>query len=267
IVWDILTNIDGEIELYFERKFGIPTIAYMICRVASLFYALAQTLYNMIEISDCGQIKFIVPLSFFISNGSTSFLFLLRVRAIFHENQKIRIFFIISWLITIACPGLGIFAEGDQSPIDPRMCSFKDIRPVFGIIFISITLAFDTMVYLAISFRLFVISQFERRLAGPGQRNAPFFTGKCLPSFSRSFLRDGQVYYVISLILGILVITSYIQLLPNQYSRPLISLYNALLSILACYVFRNVKLGRIREESLSISSLHFRSQTGHTDDP
>ncbi|THV04326.1 hypothetical protein K435DRAFT_586756, partial [Dendrothele bispora CBS 962.96] len=243
IVCDILTNIDDEIELYFKRKFGIPTIAYMLCRIASLFYALAQMLYFMIEISDCGQIKFIVPLLFVMSNGSTSFLFLLRVRAIFHENQKIQIFFIISWLIVIACPGLGFFAEGDQSPIDPRMCSFKSIRPVFGITLISISLAFDTMVYLAISFRLFMIFHFERWLAGPGlQRNTSFFTGKCLPSFSRSFLRDGQVYYVISLILGILVITFYIQLLYNQYNRVLIPLYNALLSIIACYVFRNAKL-------------------------
>ncbi|THU92308.1 hypothetical protein K435DRAFT_862628 [Dendrothele bispora CBS 962.96] len=32
IVWDIFTNADDEIELHFNRKLGIPMVAYTFCR-------------------------------------------------------------------------------------------------------------------------------------------------------------------------------------------------------------------------------------------
>ncbi|THU92673.1 hypothetical protein K435DRAFT_587293, partial [Dendrothele bispora CBS 962.96] len=199
IIWDILTNADDEIELYFNRKFGLPIVAYTFCRIASIFYALAHTLYVVLDISDCERVEFILPVSFVVCSCSVTFLLLLRVRAIFHDNRNFKMFFTICWLIATGCSGLDfLFIEGEQSILDSRMCNFKNTRPVFGIVSICVLFVFDTMVYLAISFRLFKIFRFERQLGGPGlQRNASsLFTGKFLPAFSRSFLRDGQVFYV-----------------------------------------------------------------------
>ncbi|THU80217.1 hypothetical protein K435DRAFT_785517 [Dendrothele bispora CBS 962.96] len=262
--WDILTNIDDEIELYFARELGLPTFAYLFCRISSVFYALVQTLYVVLDISNCAHLEFVLPLGVAASTNSISFLFLLRVRAIYHESRKAQIFFTTFWLISAACSALFFkFGDGEQSIINPQKCTFGKIHPIFSSVANGLFLVFDTIVYLAISFRLFRIFQFERNLEsillGTGSRNraSSFFTGRCLPAFSRSFLRDGQLFYTMSFFLTVQIIVLYI---PPQYNLIPDPLYLVLLNILACYVFRNVKLGKIREESLSISSIHFRSQ-------
>ncbi|THU77603.1 hypothetical protein K435DRAFT_701988 [Dendrothele bispora CBS 962.96] len=274
LAWDILTNIADEIELYFERKIGMPTVAYILCRIASIFHALSGTLYFVLDISNCKHMEFILPLTVAVSTNSISLLFLLRVRAVFHERRKAQIFFITFWLISAATSAL-FFKIGDigQSIINPQKCAYRNLHPTFSLVAIGFFLVFDTIVYLAISFHLFRNFQFERNMenilgAGSHRQTSSFFTGKCLPAFSRSFLRDGQLYYTISFLLSVPVIIIY--LLPSiatQYKVITNPLYTALLSILACYVFRNVKLGKIRGESpsLSISSLRFLSQAGSTD--
>ncbi|THU93587.1 hypothetical protein K435DRAFT_725263 [Dendrothele bispora CBS 962.96] len=267
VVWDILTNIDDEIELYFERELGIPTVAYMFCRISSVFYALVQTLYVVLDISNCARLEIILALGVAASTNSISFLFLLRVRAIFHESREAQIFFATFWLISAACSALFFkFSDGEHSITNPQKCTFGKIHPIFSSVASGLFLVFDTMVYLAISFRLFRIFQFERNLEnivlGTGLHNkaSSFFTGRCLPAFSRSFLRDGQLFYTMSFFLTVQIIVLDIPPIPSQYNLIPDPLYHVLLNILACYVFRNVKLGKIREQSLSISSIHFRSQ-------
>ncbi|KAK7435629.1 hypothetical protein VKT23_019584 [Stygiomarasmius scandens] len=56
LVWDILTNLDDEIEIYSGHKFGVPTVVYLLSRIASLACAVNLTLYlgnqtpkNMVE--------------------------------------------------------------------------------------------------------------------------------------------------------------------------------------------------------------------------
>ncbi|THV02298.1 hypothetical protein K435DRAFT_775652, partial [Dendrothele bispora CBS 962.96] len=202
LVWDILTNIDDEIELYFERELGIPTVAYMFCRISSVFYALVQTLYVVLDISNCAHLELILPLGVAASTNSISFLFLLRVRAIFHESRKAQILFITFWIISAACSALFFrFGDGEQSITNPQKCTLGKIHPIFNSVTNGLFLVFDTIVYLAISFRLFRIFQSESNLEsillGMGLQNkaSSFFTGRCLPAFSRSFLRDGQLFY------------------------------------------------------------------------
>ncbi|THV04387.1 hypothetical protein K435DRAFT_649259 [Dendrothele bispora CBS 962.96] len=275
IAWDILTNINDEIELYSERKIRIPTAVYIFCRTASICYALVATLYLVLDIPNCEEIEFIPPLATAASTNSISLLFLLRVHAVFHEKRKARIFFTIFWIISAATSGLFFkFGDVEQSSVDPRKCAIRKLHPIFSLAAMGFLLVFDTMVYLAISFRLFRIFQFERNVenllgAGLQHRTSSFFTGRCLPAFSRSFLRDGQLYYTISFLLSIPFIMLSIGILPfipTQYNTVINIPYITLLSVLACYVFRNTKSGRIREESLSILSSQILShQTNRAD--
>ncbi|THU82739.1 hypothetical protein K435DRAFT_808055 [Dendrothele bispora CBS 962.96] len=87
------------------------------------------------------------------------------------------------------------------------------------------------------------------------QRTCTLLNGATLPTLSRSLFRDGQLYYLkysISLLTGS---TAFVMLvvpsLDIQYKVAYIPLHITFTNIIACWVFRNVKLGRIRESEIS----------------
>ncbi|THU89087.1 hypothetical protein K435DRAFT_803008 [Dendrothele bispora CBS 962.96] len=263
VAWDILTNIDGEIELYFERKLRIPTVVYMFCRIASIFYALVATLFLgkvfrnirypllplkvniVLDIPNCEETEFIIPLiplAVAASTNSVSFLFLLRVHAVFHEKRKAQIFFTTFWVISAATSGLYFkFGDAEQSIVDPRKCAFRELHPATSLVAMGFFMVFDTMGY-----------NTELPLS---------LLGDVYPHFRGAFYETDN--YIIR---GIPVIMlSILPSIPTQYN-PIVNIpYTTLLSVLACYVFRSAKLGKIREESLSIPSLQILSQKGRAD--
>ncbi|KAF9062141.1 hypothetical protein BDP27DRAFT_305605 [Rhodocollybia butyracea] len=80
------------------------------------------------------------------------------------------------------------------------------------------------------------------------------FAGRDLPYFTRAFLQDGQFYYFISIVSGAAALALVLNKSVYPLYRPLLApIHPVLLNITAGHVFREVKLGRMRERELTLA--------------
>jgi len=124
-----------------------------------------------------------------------------------------------------------------------------------------ITTVHDTAVFLAISFQLLRNSHAEGH--GPVKSMRAFATGSYLPSFSRSVLQDGQAYYMVTVVANLL--TSIMIYAPglgavyrSMFSVPSVMLTN----VMACYVYRNTKLGLMRDPATLVTTSGLLTHVG-----
>lgn len=129
----------------------------------------------------------------------------------------------------------------------------------------------DTIVFFAISWRILMNSSADH---GVSSLYEVFTTGKHLPALSRALLKDGQLYYLCAfnaslatfagrahVILTRLTVGSnlltvmffYIRSLRGTYQTMLTGPNVVLTNIMACYVFRKLKLGLFEDDSISSS--------------
>lgn len=70
-----------------------------------------------------------------------------------------------------------------------------------------------------------------------------FFSGRYLPTISAVLLKDGQLYYVITVLSNtIVVIFFFLQYLPVGYRTMLVMPNTFLTNTMACRIFRNARL-------------------------
>jgi len=116
-----------------------------------------------------------------------------------------------------------------------------------------IPLVNDTLVFLAISYRLMTNTHVEFNIKS-GVKTLVF--GEYLPAFSKTLFQDGQLYYLTTVTTSLMtVIMLYVSSVPITY-RTMFTVPNiALMNIMACRVFRHTKFGMFRETSISTSKL------------
>ncbi|THV01102.1 hypothetical protein K435DRAFT_655926, partial [Dendrothele bispora CBS 962.96] len=215
--------------------------------------------YLVPSIQNCGPGHFFSSTVYVIQNDAIALLFLLRVRAIFHGDPRAQTLFVLLWFLVLGSSTLDfLFVHAAKSSVEPDRCTTGHLQPVYSLVSIGMQLMFDTIVYIAISYRLFRISMFGADDEPISRKARFFFNGATLPKFSRSLFRDGQLYYlqVISLLTGSTVFLMLI--LPSvqgQNKTFVMPPQTVLTNIIACWVFRNVKLGRIRESEISLSTV------------
>lgn len=132
-----------------------------------------------------------------VAVSASGFLFFLRLRAIYNRNRILVSVFFILWLVLLAGGILApISIKGGavgstmycQDVSETRVSVFPQIAP----------LCFDTLVFLAISWRLCRIVSYRKGGdvgSQKGRIDMGFF-GTNLPMFTRSLLVDGQIYYL-----------------------------------------------------------------------
>jgi hypothetical protein len=125
-----------------------------------------------------------------ISFGSSSLLFLFRVRAVFGGHRFATWAFGILWISTLAA-SITIPIGSTATKIGSA-CIVTQLSEYVGVHAIAMTL-YDTSVFLAISYRLLANSHVEQT---PGDMITALFRGANLPAFSNALFRDGQKYYL-----------------------------------------------------------------------
>lgn len=127
-----------------------------------------------------------------VALASNTLLFFFRVRAIYDRNLYVTLFFGFLWLSVIA--GALTTTQGIKVVELPptTYCIGAGLQPYVGAAII-IPLVNDTLVFLAISWRLMRNSHIEDSFKN-GFRAFAF--GKFMPAFSRGLLQDGQAYYL-----------------------------------------------------------------------
>ncbi|THU99150.1 hypothetical protein K435DRAFT_509552 [Dendrothele bispora CBS 962.96] len=194
---------------------------------------------------------------FFLVVTSTLGLFCIRARAIYSVHRLARAAFLFLWLVS-AGSCLAVFFVLDSRP-EPRKivssCLLVEKNLAVGIIIAIASTIHDTVVFLAISYQLYHLNHGTRR-------PVDFFvpkTGRLSPLW-RCVLQDGQLFYLISLFgqitAGILVI---IPSLGPYYRLFMLPTHLIILNSFACHVFRNVRLGKFREHTISYETTRFIS--------
>ncbi|KAJ7595254.1 hypothetical protein C8J56DRAFT_921945 [Mycena floridula] len=250
-IWDILTNLGSEYQLLFKHRFRLPTAVYLTSRIFTLISIVTAFIFQTAPVPNCGHLIIVYAITLALSASTTSFLFFLRVTAVWLHHKFVYGLFLALWLCvlgtSIAIPiGIrGAHLGTTQQCIETALRSvYLEASPIM--IFIN-----DTMIFLAITYRIISYMVFEETMTA--QINA-FFRGKHISCLARLLLQGGQHYYLISTC-GSIVMTVMLVApgLPAPYrgmlATPLVSLNN----VMACIVFRHIKFGLITADG-TISS-------------
>ncbi|KAF9044941.1 hypothetical protein BJ165DRAFT_1527886 [Panaeolus papilionaceus] len=260
LVWDIVDNLRADYRLITEKplKIRIPTMVYFISRLGTLGFALSSAIFGSAALTwDCRRFLRIVGAFYPITTPATSFLFFLRLRAVFDRDRVIVAVFAFIWIAlfgsTFTVP-IGLIG-GNIGPT--KYCMTVEIRK-YIIAPTIISFIHDTLVLLAISWRLMTSTHTDPDIR-KGVKTMVF--GDYLPSFSRALLHDGQRFYTATVSLNLLtVIMFFIDSVPPIY-RLMFSIPNvALMNIMACRVFRNTKFGLSQDTLISTSVIYSRER-------
>ncbi|KAF5356380.1 hypothetical protein D9758_009538 [Tetrapyrgos nigripes] len=290
-LWDILMNLRGDYQIIVGPaphhasslggrnpnkmipRIGLPTVVYFISRLMTLGSQLSLTLL-MVAPVPCTPTTHIIGVTSHLAMASTALLFFFRVSALYHNHPYIRAIFFSFWIITVGLTSVAnllfINVETLSLPGMQTQCVPLKFQRIFALIPAFAMLLHDTLVFLAISFKLHRNAHLEESSSNAcgleSRTRAFFFPGKKLPAFSRALLKDGQVYYLISSLCSTVLVA--LLLAPNvsdYYRFFLIPVQFAVVNSMACHVFRNVKLGRIQNRQIdelhTISAMQFHGSS------
>ncbi|PPQ74973.1 hypothetical protein CVT24_010274 [Panaeolus cyanescens] len=263
-VWDFLDNLRNDYRLLTKYRIRLPTIAYMISRLGTLGLVLSGAIFGSAAITtDCARFHRVVGAFYPITIPATSLLFFFRLRAVFNGNKIVVMAFAFIWL-TLFASSISVPFGLIGTNIGPtEYCVTKSIR-TFIVAPTIISFVHDTLVLFAISWKLMAFTHEDLDV----QRGVKSMVlGDYLPTFSRSLLHGGQLYYSATVSLNLLtVIMFFIESVPPTY-RLMFTLPNVtLMNIMACRVFRNTKFGLLQDSSMSTGGLISTSNTTKNND-
>ncbi|KAF9256967.1 hypothetical protein L218DRAFT_815430, partial [Marasmius fiardii PR-910] len=239
-IWDCAINLGNDYKLLFKHEIRYPTIIYYLSRISTMGYMVTSTVF----LSNCQSVQLGVGIFYLLSTGFTSFLFLLRVIAVWIWNKWIIASFTFLWLATVAVAVTAPVGLGATHLGPTRACLFTEVADYTESSAIT-SMIYDSAVFFAITYRILVNSLFEE------DRSAQFKTfigrGKSfLPTLSTNLLRSGQHYYLVALGGNILILVML--KLPNipvfyhaMCTFPVLPVINSM----ACIVYRRIKFGLI----------------------
>ncbi|KAJ6572466.1 hypothetical protein DFH09DRAFT_1312755 [Mycena vulgaris] len=259
LVWDILNNLRNDYSLLFKHKMTYASAAYVVSRLASFIYTLGFALFASYPLARCNT-AFIVFNSFYpIAVSATAFLFLFRVRAIYGSSRFVTVIFGIMWLAVLATSvTVPISGRATSFGNPPHCITLARRHPYSGSSGIILTVH-DTVVFFAISYRL--VSNFVHAQQTRGDKVKELFSGANLPAYTKAVFNDGQMYYMVTVVINILTtVMVYVPTASPLYHGLLVIPNVMLTSIMACRVYRHTKLGHTRSgEELVLPTLNPRA--------
>ena len=207
---DVLLSIGDEIRIYRKRAFRIPDALYFLSRIMSGGFCMSSIIisggwsvpqgkirhianlvrFSVAPLHSCSQALLVTALFGGFIPPLNSSLFLLRIWGVFYGSKPVISLFSILWLSTFASfPS--IFAIKSHSIGPTNYCIVQNAPHLVSLAF-TVTVVFDTLVFLAITFRII----FDSPVQGWKARLGLFFNGKNIDRISKALLQTGQVYYM-----------------------------------------------------------------------
>ncbi|THU90936.1 hypothetical protein K435DRAFT_675095 [Dendrothele bispora CBS 962.96] len=257
-IWDICSNLTDEYKLLLKAMSRpLPTIVYFIARYLVLKFTVCNSFFTATQIQNC-QTLVLTSLSFCaVALSSVTLLFFLRLRAIFEDNLPIVGIFFVLWLGNVACASMLplVFTGVSLNFQGVTYCIGKDIRVRNASISAIGLLVHDTCVFIAISYRLLKNGMINDQKTSFRIVTKKFILGKNLPWCSKIFFQGSQLLYLITLVISAsTVILLHIPSIPIIYRVVADIPQMALLTSLACKVFRDLRLGKVSDKPLSHKS-------------
>ncbi|KZP11667.1 hypothetical protein FIBSPDRAFT_962073 [Athelia psychrophila] len=240
--YDWALSVSDEVKLVSVAGLSWPIAIYFLSRANLFLLICINLLFRWLPPAGCDTLVKISGVCTGFSIASTSFLFLLRIRAVYLRSARITAVFGTLWLVTVA------FAIQSAATIqaDPKPlyvysgCSVIHINFVDSRWLLVIPFLNDTSIFLAITYRLTA----DAVTAGRWRSDLlSMVTGKGLYKISRSIMLTGQLYYF-STIAHLLVHFAILWHPPAHGTMYLLAaLYAGYTNMMACRVFRGVALG------------------------
>jgi len=140
----------------------------------------------------CTKIVTVSLWTFPLAIASTTLLFFFRVRALFNRNKPVVAFFGFMWIAVLAGNLTGPWGIVGTKIGSTNYCMITHVEPYVASASI-ITLVNDTLVFLAITWRLMRHAHVDNSIR-TGIKVLAF--GEYMPTLSKALLQDGQAYYL-----------------------------------------------------------------------
>ncbi|KZP13613.1 hypothetical protein FIBSPDRAFT_1049312, partial [Athelia psychrophila] len=249
--YDSLLSISEEHEIISRAGITWPIAIYLLSRIGTAAPLLLIAIFQFIPTGHCPPLVALYAACAATRAISTSFLFFLRVRAVYLCSRFATVFFGILWLIMAI---LNIIADASIAPGHPTAthhCTTAQ-NPQTTNYPSTASFLFDTIIFIAISYRLAADAATEQSWRA---RLQSVVTGKGLLRISRALMVSGQLYYLAAIsFFWVNLIVKMSPLIPANSHFLLSSSYMPFMNIMACRVFRGVALGMI-ETSTTTSGL------------
>ncbi|KZP05563.1 hypothetical protein FIBSPDRAFT_1054017 [Athelia psychrophila] len=245
--YDWLLSISEEVAIVSQGSLTWSIAIYFLSRTSHLVYLLLAIAFNKANWVNCTAFFVCLIITSSVAITSTSFLFFLRVRAVYLQSRTITILFGALWVVTASVSiGFGALVVHGAERV-PHTAHCTNTIGKYNFIPVTMTFVHDTMVFLAISYRLAAGAV----TAGDWRsRVLSIVTGKGLFSLSRSLMKGGQLYYLATTVfffVNLATMTSpSIHYNWLHYNR--IGLCLGFSNMMACLVFRGVALGQIEKK-------------------
>jgi len=243
-LWDWFMSMPEEYRLLAKASRPVPVFVYFLSRISAVLYILTSTLFQAAPIPNCQALQLTLGICYCFAVSSASYLFFLRIQAVFHQNKLVQGIFAILWLgvlggsITVPLATKGAHIAPTQYCINSEVKSFASTAVIMSTIN-------DSLVFLAISVKLLSSDNVEHSAK---DRLKMFFStsgnGNGLSSISSALFQGGQIYYLTTV--GMNLLTMIMVLTPSAppvYRAMFTIPNNALQSVMACRVFRQLRLG------------------------
>ncbi|KIM86339.1 hypothetical protein PILCRDRAFT_4842 [Piloderma croceum F 1598] len=263
-VWDWLLAVSDEVEMIRHIKRRIAYILhgmYFVTRICPIINFTITILLNYSSnIKSCTIFTRLIGACNIIIMPAISGIFFVRLCAVYSRDKWVIIFF-GSCCVAI----LGIFIFDTAAVLSQSMSQFTDDNTQFTCFAVQhtdvwgyiATAAYDTLVYIAISWRLASFGMSDHWKS----RVKTFVTGGELSGLSKVLLQSGQAYYFLTIGFSICtVVFIYSPAIQPEWHNLVLEFNIAISSVTACRLVRELKLGLFREANTEIvvSNVVFR---------
>ncbi|KZP06690.1 hypothetical protein FIBSPDRAFT_966245 [Athelia psychrophila] len=219
---------------------------YFASRINAFGQMFCLMLFRVAAVPGCAPLFAMSATCAFLASVCTSFLFFIRVRAVYLKSRLITFAFGAVWIMTIVVNLTQYSAVHAVHIPGTEFCMAISFEKLFGLPSIAHAVN-DTLVFLAISYRLAANAATEDSWHARLQTIA---NTRGLYSVSSSLMRSGQLYYFAT-ILGFSAnfIIMYSSVAPIHFRYMLLNMVYALANITACHVFRGVALGTMASQN------------------
>ncbi|TFK38699.1 hypothetical protein BDQ12DRAFT_605162 [Crucibulum laeve] len=194
-MWDTVINLEDDYQLFFKHEIWPPTVVYYLSRlVVTLTSILASLVLQIQNIKDCQALLTVIYVSIVPTVLMTSMLFLLQVRAVYHDSKVAIRLFVLLWLVVSGVSILTSVIFLGAHAGTTQQCNIAVPRNTKAIECLAILLLInDTIVFLAISYQVLTFPLIDYSLKSWAK---VFFNKESLPTILHLLLQSGQHYYL-----------------------------------------------------------------------
>ncbi|KZP31643.1 hypothetical protein FIBSPDRAFT_944714 [Athelia psychrophila] len=258
--WDWALTLEEESRIVKRCGRSLAVLAYFVARTTAVILCLLSLVFLTIVPPDenrCSALMSGIGLMTMTGSAAKTYLFLLRVRAVYNNSKLVELVSGVAWLAVVCARMTVVFMTRTST----GHCAVVDVGliPIFSMWF---TAAYDTCIFLSISVRLTSYTKFKRTPGIPS-----FVRGYGLPHTMRHLLQDSQFYYFITMFFNLLAAITAVS--------PISPIYQAIFSVpayaievvMTCKVFRAMilrSLDRAQDVDINLSAVPAEARTTAT---